>query len=57
MMTREVAVRDMKLIVCAVTKALGSVPQMCHEGYRAAFNPPCGPNGFYIQHVDIGEKL
>ena len=38
MMTREGAHRDMNFTVCPVTKALGSVSQMCRSGHRMAFN-------------------
>ena len=57
MMTQEGAVRDMKFIVCPVTKASGSVSQMCRAGHKVVFNPPWDANGSYIQHIDIGEKM
>ena len=57
MKTQEGAVRDMKFIVCPVTKALGSVSQMCRTGHKVVFNPPWDKNGSYIQHIEIGEKM
>ena len=32
--------RDMRFTVCDVSKALGSVSQMCKVGHRVVFNPP-----------------
>lgn len=57
MMTREGHMRDMKFIVCPVTKALGSVSQMCKTGHRVVFNPPWEQYGSYIEHLGTGEKL
>lgn len=57
MMTREGAMRDMSFTVCSVTGALGSVSQMCRAGNKVAFNPQRGPEGPYIEHVEIGERL
>ena len=57
MMTREGSKRDMKFTVCDVSKALGSVSQMCRVGHRVAFNPPWDAGDSYIQHVESGEKL
>ena len=57
MMTREGMTRDMKSIVCPVTKALGSVSQMCKSGHRVAFNPPWAREGSYVEHVETGAKL
>ena len=57
MMTREGAMRDMSFTVCSVTKALGSVSQMCRAGNRVAFNPPGDPEGSFIEHIDTGEGL
>ena len=45
MMTKEGAMRDMNFTVCSVTKALGSVSQMCKAGNRVVFNPPGTPKG------------
>ena len=56
-MTREGAVRDMKFEVCNVTRALGSVSQMCKAGHKVVFNPPEDPSGSYIQHVETGQKM
>ena len=56
-MTREGAVRDMKFEVCNVTRALGSVSQMCKAGHRVVFNPPWDPSGSYIQHLESGQKM
>ena len=56
-MTREGAMRDMSFTVCSVTKALGSVSQMCRVGNRVVFNPPGDPEGSFIEHVETGEKL
>ena len=57
MMTREVTMRDMNFTVCGVSKALGSVSQMCRAGHRVVFNPPGDPNGSYIEHVASGECM
>ena len=57
MMTREGATRDMRFTVCDVSKALGSVSQMCRTGPRVVFNPPWDPTGSYIQHIDTGECM
>ena len=38
MMTKEGAMRDVSFTVCAVTKARGSVSQMCRTGHRVVFN-------------------
>ena len=57
MMTKEGIMRDMRFTVCPVTKALGSVSQMCKIGHRVIFNPPWDPEGSYIQNINIGERL
>ena len=57
MMTKEGTMRDMKFTVCFVTKALGSVSQMCRSGHRVVFNPPWDQEGSFIEHVDTGERL
>ena len=57
MMTREGAMRDMSFTVCAVTKALGSVSQMCRAGNGVVFNPLWHPEGSYIEHEGTGERL
>ena len=57
MMTREGAMRDMSFTVCSVTKALGSVSQMCRAGNRVVFNPPWSSEGSYIEHEQTGERL
>ena len=57
MMTREGLMRDMKFTVCQVTKALGSVSQMCRTGHRVVFNPPWEHEGSYIEHLETGDKL
>ena len=49
--------RDMRLIVCDVSKALASVSQMYKASHRVVFNPPWDPEGSYIQRVDIGECM
>ena len=49
--------RDMRFTVCPVTKALGSVSQMCRSGHKAVFNPPWEPEGSYIEHMEIGDRL
>ena len=56
-MTREGVIRDMKFEVCNVTRALGSVSQMCRAGHKVVFNPPDDPNGSYILHVETGQKM
>ena len=58
MMTKEGVKRDMKFTACdEVSKALGSVSQMCRSGHRVVFNPPWDPNGSYIEHLESGEQL
>ena len=57
MVTQEGAQRDIKFTVCDVSKALASGSQMCRVGNSVVFNPPWSPEGSYIQHVDIGERL
>ena len=57
MMTREGSMRDMRFTVCDVSKALGSVSQMCKVGHRVVFNPPWDPDGSYIQHIETGECM
>ena len=57
LMTRESAIRDMMFEVCNVTRALGSVSQMCKAGHRVTFNPPWDPEGSYIEHVEIGQRM
>ena len=57
MMTKEGAMRDMSFIVCSVTKALGSVSQMCKVGNKVVFNPPWSPVGSYIEHEQTGERV
>ena len=57
MMTKEGIMRDMRFTVCPVTKALGSVSQMCRNGHRVTFNPPWDHEGPYIENVQIGERL
>ena len=57
LMTGEGAIRDMHFEVCNVTRALGSVSQMCRAGHKVAFNPPWDPTGSYIEHIDTGECM
>ena len=57
MMTREGTWRDMRFTACDVSKALGSVSQMCRAGHTAVFNPPWHEAGSYIEHLDTGEKM
>ena len=57
LMTKEGAVKDMKFEVCNVTRALGSVSQMCRAGHRVTFNPPWDPEGSYIEHVETGQRM
>ena len=57
MITKEGAKRDMRFTVCDVSKALGSVSQMCRTGHRVVFNPPWDASGSYIQHIQSGEKM
>ena len=57
LMTKEGGRRDMKFTVCGVSRALGSVSQMCRTGYRVVLNPPWDGSGSYIQHLDTGGKM
>ena len=56
-MTKEGAMRAMNLTACGVTKALGSVSQMCKAGNNVVFNLPWSPEGSYIEHEAPGESL
>ena len=56
MMTKEGAMRDMSFTVCSVTKALGSVSQLCRAGNRVIFNPPWDPEGSHIENENRGER-
>ena len=48
----------MKFIVCnEVSKAIGSVSQMCRSGHRVVFNPEWDPEGSCIEHLESGQKL
>ena len=47
----------MRFTICDVSKALGSVSQMCRIGHRVTFNPPWDGNGSYIEHIETGEKM
>ena len=57
MMTREGIWRCMRFTVCDVSKALGSVSQMCRAGHIVVFNPPWHEDGSYVQHLDTGENM
>ena len=56
-MTREGNRRDMKLTICDVAKALGSVSHMCRTGHKVIFNPPWDTEGSYIEHIEVWEKM
>ena len=56
-MTREGVVRDMNFTSCEVSKALGSVSQICKAGHRVVFNPPWCEEGSFIEHAEIGEIM
>ena len=47
----------MRFTVCEVSKALGSVSQMCRTGHRVVFNPQWSEHGSYIELVEIGERI
>ena len=49
--------RDMSFTMCALTKSLGSVSQMCKAGDEVVFNPTWHPEGSDIEHEEIGERL
>ena len=57
MMTQEGIKRDMEFTVCGVSKALGSVSQMCKAGHRVVFNPPWDETWSYIEHVESEECM
>ena len=57
LMTRERAIRDMNFEACDVTRAFGSVSQMCRAGHKVVFNPPNDAEGSYIQHQETGQKM
>ena len=40
-----------------MTRALGSVSQMCKAGHTVVFNPPGSQHGSYIQHIEAGDKM
>ena len=56
-MTKEGVVRDMNRTSCEVSKALGSVSQICRAGHRVVFNPPWSEEGPYIEHESTGEVV
>lgn len=56
-MTKEGVIRDMNFEVRNVTRALGSISQMCRAGHRVIFNPPWDSAGSYIQHIETGQKM
>ena len=47
----------MKFTSCEVSKARGSVSQICRVGHRVLFNFPWHEDGSYIEHVDTGEHM
>ena len=49
--------RDMRFTVCDVSKAMGSVSQMCRTGHRVVFSLPWSEEGSYIEHADAGERM
>ena len=57
LMTKEGVKRDMKFTACEVSKALGSVSQICRAGHTVMFNPAWHEDGSYIQHVETGERM
>lgn len=57
LMIREGAIRDMSFEVCNVTRALGSVSQMCRAGHKVVFNLPWDHNGIYIEHAETGQRM
>ena len=57
LMAREGVTRDMKFIACEVSKALGSVSQICKAGHRVVFNLPWHEDGSYIEHPQTGEVM
>ena len=57
LMTKEGTLRDMSFTACDVSKALGSVSQMCRTGHRVVFNPPWDPEGSYIEHSETRERM
>ena len=57
LMTREGAIRDMSFEVCNVTRAFGSVSQICRAGHKVAFNFPWDQSGSCIEHIETGQKM
>ena len=57
LMTKEGNMRDMRFEVCGVTRAIGSVSQICRAGHRVVFNPLGDRQGSYIQHLEFGDNL
>ena len=57
MMTKEGTKRAMKFTACDVSKAIGSVSQMCRSGHKVVFNPPWDQDGSYTEHIDTGERM
>ena len=57
MMTQEGSMRDMRFTVCDVSKAFGSVFQMCRTGHRVVFNFPWSEEGSYIEQEVTGERM
>lgn len=57
LMTKEGVMRDMKFTSCEVSKALGSVSQICRAGHRVVFNPDWSEEGSYVEHLETGEVM
>ena len=55
--TREGAVRHMEIEACSVTRAFGSVSQMCRAGHNVVFSPPWSLEGSYIEYMETGQNM
>ena len=57
LMSREGHLRSMRFTSCGVKRALGSVSAICKQGHTMVFNGPDHPEGSYIHHLEIGDRM
>ena len=57
LMIREGVMRDMNFTSCEVSKAFGSVSQICRAGHRSVFNPHWHEEGSFIEHGKTGKVM
>ena len=49
--------RDMEFTSCEVSKAFGSVSQICRAGHRVVYKPSWSEEGSYIEYLETGEVM